>query len=102
MTRIVTFRPVNWWGRVKRRVEMMPVPILTENHDGTKFRTKSPNLVRCTAPCRSSCAIPALAKKPARSLRDSGGGSIASKGESVIAQVRFQGNIMPNGDASDQ
>lgn len=27
------------YGRLCRRIDTMPVPIVTENHDGVKFRT---------------------------------------------------------------
>ena len=72
---------------------MMPVPMLTENHDGTKLRTRSPSLERFTAPCRASSATPAWAKKPFRSLGDSISGSIASSEDPVVQSGFIKGGL---------
>lgn len=37
MTSAIICKPLNWYGRLKRRMEVMPVPMLTENQLGAKF-----------------------------------------------------------------
>lgn len=36
----ITFNPLNWYGRLWRRIEVIPVPMLTENQEGVKLRIR--------------------------------------------------------------